>query len=83
MKIIEGHFGKDKEEPTKLPLGRIILDILEELGVEDVSGADFVLAIETDEGLRLATNQGAADCMLTLRLLESVILKTYLDSVGG
>jgi len=80
MKVVE--FPKKEAQEKPLALAEAVAVALVSLGVDEVTEGAFLLAVETEEGLRVATNEQIGDSLLTLRLIENAMVRGYLDNMG-
>jgi len=74
MEIIEGNFGKPKDD--EVAMGEHLLESIALNGIDKVDSGCYCLIVETDEGLRMIA--GSQPTFYTLTMLDRVKLGVLL-----
>ncbi len=76
MKIIEGGFGKESE--SKGTAEDFIIEAITNLELaEESDDCDFILAVKTERGFRLAGTEDGGALMLLLEAAKMSLLSVY------
>ena len=82
MKVVDGQFGKKKEEePDLVPMGAALLEVVMDPFIAEVSKGTFLLMIQSEEvgTVCLSSTADVSEMNLMIDVLKSTLLRAHAE----